>query len=142
MQGPLGYFTPKQPFGDAVFVATGTGIAPFRAFLRSGPVRDSDVQITLLFGTRYEAGILYRDEFEELERTLSNFRFLPTLTRPSESWRGLTGRVQQHLDRILDGRTTDLTVYLCGLKAMVDDVRKLLKEKGFDRKQIVAEKYD
>lgn len=141
MRGPLGYFTPKEPFGDSVLIATGTGIAPFRAFLRSDVVRDSDAQVTLLFGTRYKDGILYRNEFEELERSRPGFRFLPTLTRPDEHWTGLTGRVQQHLDEVLGGRT-DLTVYLCGLKAMVDDVRKILKEKGFDRKQIVAEKYD
>ena len=33
-------------------------------------------------------------------------------------------------------------VYICGLKEMVDDVRALLKQKGFDRKQIIYEKYD
>jgi CDP-4-dehydro-6-deoxyglucose reductase len=35
-----------------------------------------------------------------------------------------------------------MDVYLCGLKAMVDDVRRLLKGIGFDRKQIFYEKYD
>jgi CDP-4-dehydro-6-deoxyglucose reductase len=35
-----------------------------------------------------------------------------------------------------------LDVYLCGLKAMVDDVRARLKARGFDRKQIRYEKYD
>jgi ferredoxin-NADP reductase len=33
-------------------------------------------------------------------------------------------------------------VYICGLKAMVDDVRRLLKARGFDRKRLVYEKYD
>ena len=36
----------------------------------------------------------------------------------------------------------DLDVYICGLKAMVDDVRGILKALGFDRKQIIFEKYD
>jgi CDP-4-dehydro-6-deoxyglucose reductase len=49
--------------------------------------------------------------------------------------------VQSHLDEILEGRI-DLDVYLCGLKEMVDDVRRLLKQRGFDRKQIIYEKYD
>lgn len=141
MRGPLGYFTPKEPFRDSVFIATGTGIAPFRGFMRSDAVTASDAAITLLFGTRYEAGILYRDEFEQFERSRARFRFLPTLTRPSDGWQGRTGRVQQHLDEVLGGRT-DIDVYLCGLKAMVDDVRALLKARGFDRKQIIAEKYD
>jgi CDP-4-dehydro-6-deoxyglucose reductase len=36
----------------------------------------------------------------------------------------------------------DVDVFLCGLKAMVDDVRNILKAMGFDRKQILYEKYD
>jgi len=70
-----------------------------------------------------------------------NFRFVPTLTRPPESWTGRIGRVQPLLMEAV-GETRDLTVYICGLKEMVDDVRGRLKELGFDRKQIVFEKYD
>jgi CDP-4-dehydro-6-deoxyglucose reductase len=102
--------------------------------------------VTLLFGVRYETGLLYREEFERLASEYDSFRFLPTITRPTESWRGLTGRVQQHLDEALALRTPDeiftLDVYICGLKEMVDDVRKELKKRGFDRKQIIYEKYD
>lgn len=141
MRGPLGYFVPKLPFRDAVFIATGTGIAPFRGFVRSAAVRDSDARISLLFGTRHEEGILYREEFEALERSRSGFRFMPTLTRAGEGWQGRTGRVQAHLAEALEGRT-DLDVYICGLKAMVDDVRGILRAKGFERKQIIVEKYD
>lgn len=141
MRGPLGYFVPKQPFRDALFIATGTGIAPFRGFVRSAAVTASAARISLLFGTRYEEGILYRDEFEALEVSRPGFRFMPTLTRPGSQWNGRTGRVQAHLDEALDGRT-DLDVYICGMKAMVDDVRAILKSKGFDRKQIIVEKYD
>lgn len=141
MQGPLGYFTPRVPFRDAVLVATGTGIAPFRAFLQSAQVLESGARITLLFGARYATSLLYQSEFEELARKRPGFRYLPTLTRPPADWQGRTGRVQAHLDEALGGRT-DLDVYLCGLKAMVDDVRRLLKERGFDRRQIIAEKYD
>jgi len=102
--------------------------------------------ITLLFGVRYEHGLLYREEFEELARRYDTFRFMPTITRPTESWKGLTGRVQQHLDEALALQTADeivnVDVYVCGLKEMVDSVRKELKQRGFDRKQIIYEKYD
>lgn len=141
MQGPLGYFTPRRPFRDSVLVATGTGVAPFRAYLQSEPVLSSGARITLLFGARHEESLLYRAEFEDLERRLPGFRYLPSLTRPPAHWRGRTGRVQAHLDEALQGRT-DIDVYVCGLREMVDDVRRLLKERGFERRQIIAEKYD
>ncbi|MFZ5927767.1 MAG: ferredoxin--NADP reductase [Acidobacteriota bacterium] len=141
MQGPLGYFTPRQPFRDSVLVATGTGVAPFRAFLQSEMVLGSGARITLLFGARHEESLLYRAEFEQLERLRPGFRYMPTLTRPPEHWQGRTGRVQIHLDEALEGRT-DLDVYICGMREMVDDIRRMLKERGFERRQIIAEKYD
>lgn len=141
MNGPLGYFVPRHPFRDAVLVATGTGVAPFRAFLQSKAVLESGARVTLLFGARYEEGLLYRPEFEALAAERPGFVYLPTLTRPDDGWRGRQGRVQAHLEEALAGRT-DLDVYVCGLKEMVEDVRTLLKQRGFERKQIVVEKYD
>lgn len=141
LNGPLGYFVPKEPFRPSVFVATGTGIAPFRAFLQDAAIAGAIEPVTLLFGARYEAGLVFRNEFEALERTRPGFRFLPTITRPEPAWHGRTGWVQQHLDEALDG-LQEPDVYICGLKAMVDTVRGLLKERGFDRRRIIYEKYD
>ena len=145
MQGPLGCFTLRNPQHRAVFVATGTGIAPFRSMLLDHLPR-SQPEITLLFGVRHEDSLLYRKEFERLAEHYKGFRFMPTITRPTATWKSRTGRVQQHLDEALAIRGPDglgsLDVYICGLKEMVDDVRKELRQRGFDRKQIIYEKND
>jgi ferredoxin-NADP reductase len=145
MPPPLGTFTLPSPRRDAVLIATGTGIAPFRAMLKTylapADSKFASPGFTLLFGVRYESHLLYRDEFEELARRYPHFRFWPTLTQPARDWTGRTGRVQTHLAEALGGRR-DLDVLLCGLKPMVDDLRRILKEMGFDRKQIRYEKYD
>ncbi len=142
---PLGFFTLRHPGHRAVFVATGTGIAPFRSMLLDHLPRTRP-EITLLFGVRYEHGLLYRDELEQLAKHYESFRFMPTITRPTESWKGRTGRVQAHLDEALALRTPEelstVDVYICGLNEMVDAVRKELKQRGFDRRQIIYEKYD
>jgi ferredoxin-NADP reductase len=141
---PLGYFTLRHPGHRAVFVATGTGIAPFRSMLLEH-LPKMQTHITLLFGVRYEGGLLYREELERLAQQHSTFKFMPTVSRPSEAWTGRTGRVLAHLDDALDLTSYDrstVDVYICGLREMVDDVRKALKAQGFDRKQIIYEKYD
>jgi NAD(P)H-flavin reductase len=141
MTGPWGGFIFRQPVEDSILVATGTGIVPFRAMLLDQLVRDSGHQFTLIFGVRYERGLLYREEFEQLTRDHANFHFWPTLSRPDASWTGRTGHVQAHLFQAT-GERRDINVFICGLKAMVDDVRAILKSNGFDRKRIICEKYD
>ena len=140
MRPPLGMFVLRQPPRDSIFIATGTGVAPFRSMLQAH-LDAASPPITLLFGVRYESHLLYRAEFEALAIRYPQFRFWPTLTRPDATWKGRIGRVQAHLKDAI-GERRDLDYYLCGLKEMVDDVRAVLKGQGFDRKQIFYEKYD
>lgn len=141
MKGPHGMFVMKQPANDSMFVATGTGIAPFLPMLQHVLAIDSGHQYTLVFGVRYEHSVLYMEEFEQLARDHANFRFVCTVTRPTEAWKGNSGRVQQYVfSEIGDRRNLD--VYICGLKEMVNDVRDRLKELGFDKKQVIYERYD
>jgi CDP-4-dehydro-6-deoxyglucose reductase len=139
--GPAGHFVLRQPISDSVLVATGTGIAPFRAMLQDRRVWASGREFTLIFGVRNEQRLLYREEFEELARRQERFRFWPVLSRPSAGWSGRTGYVQPYVREALGDRR-DLDVYLCGLKAMVNDVRRMLLEMGVDRDRIVHEQYE
>lgn len=140
-QGILGTFVLREPVRETVLVATGTGIAPFRGMLMDAFSRGLTQPFTLIFGARYEHGLVFADEFRALAERHANFRFLPALTRPEPGWTGAVGRVQPLLLSQI-GERRDLDVYLCGMKAMVDQTRQLLKDRGFDRKQIIVEKYD
>jgi len=141
MRGPFGTFILREPPNDSVLVATGTGIAPFRAMLPARLAQDSSCQVTLLFGVRHEGSLLYRAEFEALERAHANFRFWPTQNPPQPGWSGRTGRIQQHLEEAVTAHR-DCDIYICGLRTMVDETRALLRELGFDRKRMIYEKYD
>ena len=143
-QGPFGDFILRPPLRDTVFIATGTGIAPFRSMLHwllADQDRYQGRQFWLLFGARTEQDIYYREEFERLAAKHDNFRFLPTLSRADDSWKGLRGYVQQHLGEIV-GMRTDMHAYICGLDKMVKANRELLKSLGWDRTSIRYEKYD
>jgi ferredoxin-NADP reductase len=143
-QGPFGDFILRPPLRDTLFIATGTGIAPFRSMLHwllAERERHQGHNFWLLFGARTERDIYYRDEFERLAAAHANFRFLPTLSRGPADWRGLRGYVQEHVKEIV-GQRTDMNAYICGLDKMVRANRDLLKSLGWERSSIRYEKYD
>jgi ferredoxin-NADP reductase len=142
-QGPFGNFILRPPIRDTIFIATGTGIAPFRSMLQwlfhGNEMRHGNHQIWLVFGSRTEKDIYYHQEFVDLASRHSNFHYLPTLSRGD--WTGLRGYVQDHVRGII-GQRTDMHAYICGLKKMITANRDLLKSLGWDRKSIIYEAYD
>jgi len=145
-QGPFGNFILHPPMRDTLFIATGTGVAPFRSMLQwllADPERHQGKELWLLFGARTEADLYYQDEFNRLAADHPNFQFLPTLSRATPGWRGLRGYVQEHVKEIVgDRKSEDMHAYICGLDKMVKANRELLKSMGWDRTSIRYEKYD
>lgn len=169
VHGPHGYFTLQEPITDSIFIATGTGIAPMRAYAQwlfpvDGSDRSEGRDIWLVYGTRYETDLYYQEEFEAMAAKHPNFHYLITLSRAQQSWTGLRGHVTEHVAHIVEERAArlgqtlplaapdpaippaqlrfDIYAYICGLNNMVSGVRDLLSGYGWHRKQIVFERYD
>jgi len=137
-QGPFGDFILQPPLRDTVFIATGTGIAPFRSMLHwllVDPSCHLNRDFWLVFGSRHEKDIYYHDEFAHVAVERPNFHYLPTLSRGGEDWQGLRGYVQEHVPQIVQDRT-NMHAYICGLDKMVSANRQLLNLLGWDRKSI------
>lgn len=143
--GAHGLFALREYRQDAVFIATGTGIAPFRSmaqWLFACAERNRNHSFWLVYGTRYPADIYYREEFERMAATYPNFHYVVTLSRAGEDWTGSRGYVQERVREIV-GNRKDMQAYICGLNDMISANRKLLSEElGWDRKQIIYERYD
>lgn len=142
-KGPSGGFVLKEPVDkDLVLICTGTGVAPFRSMLLDiYKNKKAHQNIHLIFGARTEAAILYRKEFEDLQKKMPQFSYDIALSR-SESWEGYKGHVHQiYLEKHKDTRT-DIQFYLCGWSDMIDDaVANLMIKLGYDKSQIHYELY-
>lgn len=143
---PIGKFTRPRPesFKQAlIFVCTGTGIAPFRSMIldiiaHNVPFR----QITLVKGCRTKNDILYHEEMKALSEKTPGFSFIPVLSRPEQGgWDGKKGYVHEVYLQLLD-QYPDAIVYLCGWKAMVQEARTRLAERGIPKERIRFELYD
>ncbi len=133
LQGPNGFFyrEPHELLAPALYVATGTGVAPLRAMIQQHGVANAK----LLFGCRTVDEVIFADEWSAM-----GLVFVPTLSRGDERWTGHKGYVQSHLRELLvDGAH----VYVCGLRRMVDEVRRVLREEmGIERGRVHSERYD
>lgn len=115
----------------AVWIATGTGIAPFYSMLRSGKGENK----ILIHGNRYLEQFMFYDEFTEK----AGGSYIRCCT--AETDEGVyPGRVTAYLE---EHQLPDpgLKYYLCGSAEMVVDTRDLLIEKGIPFDQIVSEIY-
>lgn len=106
VRGPYGELVLQDHSSrDMVFLATGTGVAPFKSMIDyvfetgrdeyQGDKRD----VWLFLGAAWKDDLPYFEEFRELNRTRANFHFVPCLSRePSLSdWDGETDYVQHAL---------------------------------------------
>ncbi|MEY3366898.1 MAG: hypothetical protein RI973_53 [Bacteroidota bacterium] len=149
-KGPDGNFTlPDLGERDLVLICTGTGIAPFRSMIRDLiHLEKPHKQVHLIFGTRHEEGILYRQEFEELAAENPWFHYSVALSRAEQLPAGSNyvdlkkGYVHQiYLEQYASIRP-DILFYLCGWSSMIDEAAANLTAKmGYDRSQVRYELY-
>ena len=141
MKGPFGFFTLKETTNDSLWIATSTGIAPFRSMLPQAMVAHPERRIDLVFGVRNEERLFWKEELEKLTQRHENFFLHLALSDPSTAWKGHRGRVQTLVPLI----TKDFTmkdVYVCGSPEMTKDVKRLcLEEWGVEKGRLHVEGY-
>ena len=143
LDGPHGKFTLPEPLtDDPVFLAMGTGVAPFRSMIRDLLHRGVRRELWLFLGVRFEHAILYHQEFQQLAREHASFHYVPTVSRPTcpQAWLGEFGHVQQSFTKhITDAGTKQM--YVCGFLQIVKDVCKDLAEQGVPKERIHYEEW-
>ncbi|MFO7872383.1 MAG: FAD-binding oxidoreductase [Candidatus Undinarchaeales archaeon] len=141
MKGPIGSMVlPDDITDDILLIGAGTGVAPYRSMIYKLLKEDrcNAQKIWLFFGERTQEDLFYKDEFEELEKKCTNFKFVPVLSR--ESWEGDEGHVQDAIPKYIKN-AEGKTAFVCGLQHMVYDVSELLLNMGFPEDKIKREKY-
>jgi ferredoxin--NADP+ reductase len=131
MTGPVGkeMLLPSDPNANIIMMATGTGIAPFRAFLwRMFKEKHEDYSFNglawLFFGVAYTANILYKEELEDLAAQFpNNFKLTNAISREQQNAQGgkmyIQHRIQENADKLWELVQKENThVYICGLRGM------------------------
>ena len=128
-------------------VATGTGIAPYRGFIRRLFVEDTPAaaaykgEAWLFLGVANSDALLYDDEFQDTKTKFpDNFRLDYALSREQNNAKGgkmyIQDKVEEYADEVFSKLDNGAHIYFCGLKGMMPGIQDMLKgvakKKGLD----------
>lgn len=161
ISGPVGItmLMPTDPNATIIMLATGTGVAPFRAFMRrafSEDNADYDFKGTmwLFLGVPTSSTLLYQEEFEEMKANYpDNVRLDYAISREQTDAEGnkmyLQTRMKEYEEELYELFQKENTyVYMCGLKGMESGIDEFMSKRfeadGLDwkayRKQMKKDK--
>ena len=126
---PAGKFLPVlEPDKHLICIAGGSGVTPFRGFVREATARKLETEITVLYSVRTTNDIIFKEEFHELSLQNPNFNFYVTCTRVHEQdpWSGRRGRIdpawiKEHIHDL-----PNTVFYACGPNALVEATEELV----------------
>ena len=126
LDGAYGKFTIDNPNKTQkyMFIASGTGIAPFHSYAKSYP----GIDYTILHGVRFASEQYDRKDYEKK-------RYFACVTKGKGG--DFSGRVTDYLNTI--NLTKGTIYYLCGNRAMINDVYDILRSKEVNGSNIFTE---
>jgi CDP-4-dehydro-6-deoxyglucose reductase len=123
-----------------LMVATGTGVAPFKAMLEAMELAGDAPPVTLYWGLREPADLYLEDCTARWSRSLFEFSLVPVLSRAGPGWAGRRGHAQHallHDQPDLAG----FAIYLCGNPAMVRDAREAFLARGAEPRHLYSDSF-
>ena len=150
MKGPKGKFL-LEPNDERthVFIASGTGIAPFISMMKTLLYDGTPRPVILMHGASYQHDLGYRELLERWEATAEYpVKYVPTVSRPgvaeNERWTGRVGRVESIVPSVFDELAltpANSIAYLCGNPDMIASVESTLLARGYPDAQVKKELY-
>lgn len=142
INGPYGDFYLRETPAESVFIAGGSGLAPFESILFDMVERNVEKKVTLFFGALSHRDLYDLELLRELEEKLPGFHFVPALSRPApgDDWEGETGLITEVVARHYESME-GMEGYLCGSPGMIDACIKVLTDKGIPEDKIYFDKF-
>ena len=142
MNGPYGEFRLTDTDAEMIWIAGGSGMAPFVSMLNQMKNTNNQRKVTFYFGAKKVKELFLLDEMKQFEKDLPHFKFVPVVYKPdeNEAWDGKTGLVTEAVGK--DNKSlSDTEGYLCGSPGMIDASLKVLAELGMSEEKIYYDKF-
>lgn len=136
IDGPFGMFWLK-PATSYLFIAGGTGIAPFMPMIREALKAKSEV--SLIYSMKSPSDFIYEKELAALAK--EGLTLIPTVTAGLDfaGWKGRRGRIQSFIKDIWK---QGMLIYACGPIPLVEAVVLELEKLGQPKDKLFVDKWE
>jgi ferredoxin-NADP reductase len=142
---PVGKFLPVyEPNKHLICIAGGSGVTPFRGFVREATRRKLETKITILYSVRDTNCIIFKEEFQQLAAENPHFKFHVTCTRLKEGdpWTGRRGRLTPDWVKEHATDLANTVFYACGPNELVEFAEEIVMHGlGVPKEQMKTEKW-
>lgn len=138
--GPYGEFRLTENDSEMVFVAGGSGMAPFVSILSDMKNKNIKRKAVYYFGANKVNELFLLDKMKRFEKDLADFKFVPVVYKPEQNWDGQTGLVTEAVESSVKN-ATQCEAYLCGSPGMIDAAIEILKKLGMPENKIYYDKF-
>jgi len=141
--GPSGYFyyEPLMDSADLVFLAGGSGAAPFMSIIREAVEKKSKLNIHLIYGSRKPSDIIFDKELKEIASKHKNIKVDYVISDKVDGWKGASGFLDTKNISALVGDIKGKTFLVCGPALMYELCGKALAELGVAARRVRQEAY-
>ena len=139
IDAPYGNFTFEGEHEKIGLLGGGIGITPFIGICKYCTDLRLDTKITLLYGNRTEADIIFRKKLKEMQKQNQNLNVVFTLNEAESGWKGTTGFITADMIKKEMPDFKETVFYTCGPPAMVQVMEKLFEKIGLPKTQLKRE---
>ncbi|MDP2736320.1 MAG: ferric reductase-like transmembrane domain-containing protein [bacterium] len=138
VDGPFGIFTVDDHAKDLVFIAGGVGIAPFISLIRDKLAEETSRQVVLLYGAKTEAGIIYRQELDNIKQSWFKKVYILSDYRSGAT---VAGYINQEVIEKYVRNINNSLFYICGSESMKTSLKEILARLEVSRQNIIIEDF-
>ena len=140
---PLGNFTFEGEYPKAVFLSGGIGITPIRSIFKYATDKQLSSRLVLLYSSRTPDYLIFRDDFNEMQRTNKNLKIVYTLTDCPEHVEGCrSGYIDEEMVHQEIPDFSECVFYICGPPGMVAAMSSMLLNKlSIPQAKIITENF-
>ena len=87
-----------------------------------------NIDSVLIYGNRTTRDIVFKEDFDAIQKECRNFKVVYLLSNPEDAWRGRTGHIDK---RTIEEEIPDYKerkFYMCGPPLMVTGMKQILSE--------------